>query len=238
VRQTHGAGPLYERVKQYVLNRIRRGEWPPGTHIPSEQELVETLEVSRMTVHRALRELSTEGVLSRTAGVGTFVSVEPPKPNLLEIRDIAEDIRSRGQKYSASVIKLEAVRATLDLAMFFQAKPGARLLHSVIVHFEDDCPIQFEERFVNPVFAPEYLDQDFTQQTTTNYLRGIRPATEAEHFVFAVLPDPEAQALLTIEPNEPCILVVRHTWIDELPATKTTFTCPGSRFSLSTRQKF
>ncbi|MGP8437985.1 histidine utilization repressor [Paraburkholderia fungorum] len=238
MKREQGGGPLYERVKLYVLEKIQRGEWPPGTHIPAEQELVQTLEVSRMTVHRALRELSTEGVLSRTAGVGTFVSIAAPRPHLLEIRDIAEDISSRGQSYSAVVVSLEAIRATLDLATFFGLKPGAKLFHSVVVHFEDGCPIQLEGRYVNPVFAPAYLDQDFTQQTTTNYLRGITPATEVEHFVFAVLPDPEAQKLLQIEPDEPCILVVRHTWIDTLPVTKTLFTCPGSRFSLSTRQKF
>src|SRR5262249_29541543 len=71
LRQTSRPAPLYEQVKRYVLDRVTRGEWADGTRLPSEQELVESLGVSRMTVHRALRELSAEGLVSRIQGVGT-----------------------------------------------------------------------------------------------------------------------------------------------------------------------
>lgn len=58
----------YERVKQHILQRIQNGEWTAGMQLPSEPELVESLGVSRMTVHRALRELSSDGLLSRIQG--------------------------------------------------------------------------------------------------------------------------------------------------------------------------
>ena len=70
-------GPLYEKVKEYVLANIGSGAWGLNHKLPSENELVASLGVSRMTVHRALRELTSQGHLLRVQGVGTFVA--PPK---------------------------------------------------------------------------------------------------------------------------------------------------------------
>ena len=231
------AVPLYDQVKRYITERMERGEWASGTRLPTEQELVTELGVSRMTVHRALREMSEQGLLKRVQGVGTFISAPGPTAELLEIRDIGEDIQSRGHRHHAKVIKLEAVRASLDMATTFDLRPGTRIFRSLVVHYENDMPIQLEDRYVTPSFAPDYLEQDFSVQTTTHYLRAIRPATELEHLVFAVTPDEETQRLLEIDGLEPCLLVVRRTWIDSAPATKTLLTCPGSRFSLGGRRK-
>ena len=83
---------LYEQVKQYLRNGIAAGTWTEGGRIPSEFELMERLGASRMTVHRALREMSAEGLLLRVQGVGSFVRRQTPRSALLEIHDIAEDI--------------------------------------------------------------------------------------------------------------------------------------------------
>jgi GntR family histidine utilization transcriptional repressor len=53
--------PIYQRVKQAIVNQIRAGHWQPHQRVPSESELVAELGVSRMTINRALRELTSEG---------------------------------------------------------------------------------------------------------------------------------------------------------------------------------
>ncbi|WP_153016042.1 GntR family transcriptional regulator, partial [Pseudomonas savastanoi] len=65
--------PLYARVKQMIALQIQNGTWPPHHRVPSESELVTQLGFSRMTINRALRELTAEGLLVRMQGVGTFV---------------------------------------------------------------------------------------------------------------------------------------------------------------------
>ncbi|TJV68632.1 MAG: GntR family transcriptional regulator [Mesorhizobium sp.] len=95
IRLTETAGPLYEKVKDYVLGNIGSGNWPKDRRLPSENELVSTLGVSRMTVHRALRELTSEGHLLRIQGVGTFVAPPKPQSALIEIRNIAGEIAAR-----------------------------------------------------------------------------------------------------------------------------------------------
>jgi GntR family histidine utilization transcriptional repressor len=173
--------PLYERVKQHLLERIAQGEWQNGARLPSEHELMEVLGASRMTVHRALREMSADGLLHRIQGVGTFIQTEKPRSALLEITDISEDIAARGHAHRAQIITLRPIRADGPLAADFSLRRGAKIHHSEIVHYEDDVPVQLEERFITPLFAPHYLDQDFTTQTTARYLQGIAPASEIEH---------------------------------------------------------
>ena len=76
-----GPAPLYARVKQMIVQQIESGTWPPHHRVPSESELVAELGFSRMTINRALRELTAEGLLVRMQGVGTFVA--EPKTCLL-----------------------------------------------------------------------------------------------------------------------------------------------------------
>lgn len=103
---------LYRRAKDFVQDKLRSGEWKPGDLIPSENRLVQELGISRMTVNRALRELTEEGHLVRISGVGTFVAESKPQSNLLRITNIADEIIARGHSYSCRVLQLgrEAAR--------------------------------------------------------------------------------------------------------------------------------
>ncbi len=217
--RSKGPIPLYERVKQHILARVNSGEWVDGSRLPSEQDFVLLLGVSRMTVHRALRELFSKGLVTRVQGVGTFVATPQPRSPLIEIRDIAEDIAARGHAHSAQVVKLEVVLADPELAAIFSVRKGAKLFHSMIVRFEDTIPVQLEERFVTPIFAPHYLEQDFSSLTTTRYLQSIASATEVAHAVYAIRPDTRMCKLLAIDPAEACLRMTRLTWVNSVPAT-------------------
>jgi GntR family histidine utilization transcriptional repressor len=227
--------PLYERVKQHVMQGMQSGEWGDGARLPSEHELMETLGASRMTVHRALREMSADGLLTRVQGVGTFVRRETPRSALLEITDISEDIAARGHAHGTRIVALEAIRADAGLAADFSLRAGTRIFHSEIVHYEDDVPVQLEERFVNPAFAPQYLGQDFAARTTNRYLQSIAAASEVEHIIHAVAADERMGELLAITPGAPCLRLQRRTWVGKNIATSSVLTHPGSRYSLGSR---
>ena len=229
--------PLYARVKADLAARIASGEFGIGGRLPSEHDLTAEFGVSRMTVHRALRELSAEGLVSRVQGRGTFAAARRPRHQWLEIRDISEDIAAAGHRHRLRVIAQEAVRATPSQALAFGLRPGARIFHATLLHYEDDLPIQLEERLVSPRFAPDFLAQDFTRETTSAYLLRMGPATETEHVVYALTPADTVRALLEIAPAEDqaCLVVLRRTWSDGIPATRTEFIHPGTRYALGTR---
>src|SRR5215470_6275516 len=65
---------LYYQAQHTIAERIRRGEYPPGSQLPSESELSRELGVSRVTVREALRVLAQENLLVKAQGRGTFVA--------------------------------------------------------------------------------------------------------------------------------------------------------------------
>ncbi|MEC8484901.1 MAG: GntR family transcriptional regulator, partial [Pseudomonadota bacterium] len=88
--------PIYARLKQAITQKVTSGEWQANQRVPSEAEIVKALNVSRMTVNRALRELTAEGLLTRQQGLGTFVAQKKAHSALFEVHNIAEEVASRG----------------------------------------------------------------------------------------------------------------------------------------------
>jgi len=230
-----GPLPLYERIKRGILAKIESGAWGRDQRIPSENELVRTLGVSRMTVNRAFSELADDGVLVRIHGVGTFVGGGAPLAPLMEIRNIADEIAGRGHRHSAVLLCREVALAPAEIAAQFGVATGRRLFHTIIVHAENDLPVQLEDRYVNPAEAPAYLDQDFTRVTPNQYLMGVAPLSEGEHLVEAVLAQDWECRHLRIEPAEPCLLVRRRTWSAGRLVSSARLLYPGSRYRLGGR---
>ena len=234
-RATASLQPLYLQVKRHILDNIGSGKWSASMRVPSENDIVKSFGVSRMTANRALRELRDEGVLVRIAGVGSFVADSLAHAHPLEIRSIADEIRSRGHVHRAEIVSLERVRAVAELAEDFGIAPRGELYCSVIVHFENERPIQLEDRHVLPKLAPEYLKVDFTQTTPTDYLIKVAPLQEAEHQLRAVMPDERTRKLLAMKRDEPCLVVIRRTWTAAQIASVARLYYPGSRYELSGR---
>lgn len=231
------AQPLYARVKDHILENIRSGAWAPGARVPSENELVESFGISRMTANRALRELMVEGFLARVPGVGTFVQKAPARSSLVELRNIADEIEQRGHVYSSRVDSKVEVTANPALAGEFEARTLDRLFHIIIVHEENSVPVQLEDRYVNAAVAPGFLGQDFTRITPTAYLLATTPVDELEHTVEATLPTFDQQRLLGIGPLEPCLALHRRSWSRGQVATVATLTYPASRYALYSRYR-
>lgn len=229
--------PLYARVKDHILTHINSGAWPAGTRVPSENQIVAQFAISRMTANRALKELTQEGFLSRLPGVGTFVAERPRHASLIEIRNIADEIRAHGHDYSNRIESLAAIKATPSLAHEFETSEGATLFHVVMVHEENGIPVQLEDRYVNPLVAPLFLKQDFTETTPTAYLVATASVDELEHTVEAIMPTPETRRLLAITANEPCLALQRRSWSAGHVVTVASFTYPASRYALYSRNK-
>ncbi|MDN6860520.1 histidine utilization repressor [Pseudomonas sp. CAN2814] len=227
--------PLYARVKEIILQQIRNGVWKPNSKLPSESELFALLGVSRMTINRALRELTIEGVLVRLQGVGTFVAEQKGHAALFEIHNIAEEITARGHEHRCEVVLLEPLADGAQLAMPFDLENVSRIFHSVVVHYENEVPVQLEERFVNAEVAPEYLQQDFTRITPYAYLIQLAPLTEGEHVVEAINAEAADCKLLRIKRGDACLLIRRRTWSAKGQVGAARLVYPGSRYRLEGR---
>jgi GntR family transcriptional regulator, histidine utilization repressor len=222
----------YARVKQFLKRELAQGRWPPGALMPSEADLVAKFGVSRMTVNRALRELQSEGLVRRAQGVGTFAAPLHRVSSTLTIRDLHEEIVSRGHEHRADVHVVREEPAGEALAERLGLAAGAPVFHTLIVHHEDGVALQCEDRYVNPACAPGYLGVDFTRITPTHYLLDVAPLWEAQYAIEASAPTPQEARLLGIRGHEPCLVVVRRTVSKGVPITLARLVHPGSRYQI------
>lgn len=227
------AMPRYKQLKNLIIRQISSGELRPRDRVPSENDLVGSTGVSRMTANRALRELHDEGYVERVVGRGTFVADMKAASHVLEVRNIADEIERRGHKHAATVLKQEARHADEEIAKILRIGEGSEVFHLLIVHRENGTPIQREDRYVISDFAPDCLDQDFTRVTPSAYLSAISPLQEAEHVVRAVLPTDAVTEDLEMSGRQACLLVLRRTWAHGRPVSFARLHHPGGRFELT-----
>ncbi|KMQ80903.1 Histidine utilization repressor [Candidatus Burkholderia pumila] len=199
----------YQEIKDYILRRIHVGEWKEGDLVPSENELAREFKVARMTVNRAVRELTAEQVLTRVQGAGTCSAQPKYSSTLVEIRSISDAIAARGHRYRAEVLHLGASIVDDALAIEMQLAAGSPVFHSRVLHFENDASVQMEERYVNPALAPEYARQDFTTTTPNQYLMVTAPLQRVEYRIEASVPSAEIRHTPAMSEHEPCLMLHR-----------------------------
>ncbi|WP_151671038.1 histidine utilization repressor [Nitrincola schmidtii] len=226
------SSPRYLQIKQHLLDAIHSGHYAVHHKIPAEEQLARDFNVSRMTANKAIRDLVQEGYLVRQAGLGTFVTDRKSESPLAEINNIAEEVRSRGHQYSNTVILCEEVSADDEIALRLGVRVNSRVFHSVIVHLENQLPIQLENRYVNPRWVPDYLSSDFSVQTPNEILVNACPITDLEHVVEAVLPDRQSAQWLNISENQPCLSMIRRTWSGDHLISYARLLHPGDRYKL------
>lgn len=228
----------FAEIKEFILSQIEIAAWPEHSRVPSENALAEQFNVSRMTARRALQELNEQGILYRTQGVGSFVAALKSQSSLLEIRNIADEIHSRGHAYSARLLQLTDLPCPAVIASALGLTRNEPVYFSLIVHLENNQPLQLEARYVSPRLIPDYVHQDFNQQTPHQYLSLVAPLTEAEHTVEAIWPDDFTCKHLALKKAEPCLRLTRRTFSREGAVSLAYLTSPGSRYRLGGHLNF
>lgn len=223
--------PLYSQIKNVIARRIHADEWPADFHVPGEEVLAEEFGASRLTVRRALRELQTEGMLVRIQGRGTFVIGPRMQCAIFSLQDVSEEIEDSDGVHTCEVITLTELPRNGALANLLPAHSGG-VYHSRVLHMEDGIPIQIEDRFVNAEIAPRYIEQDFTKITPHAYLLHETEVTFVDNTIRAIRADEVSRQLLQIDGNQPCLLLDRRTWCNDVSVTRSRFIYPGDRYRL------
>jgi len=225
--------PVYEQVKAFIRGHISSGRWKPGDPVPSEAALMAQFGVARMTANRALRELAAEGMVTRVQGSGTRVAELHRISSQLTIRDIHEEVIERGHIHTTRVVLVVQEKSSADVAASLGLRTGAPVFHTVLVHLENGIAIQYEDRYVNPAAAPDYLGVDFLQTTPTHHLLAHAPLTEASYNIEACLPSAVEAKALGIKRAEPCLAMMRRTVSGAHVASVARLVYPGTRYSFA-----
>lgn len=224
---------LYEQIKEHVIKEIDAGRLKPDDRVPSETQLSQVFNTSRMTANRALKELAEQGRIVRIQGVGTFVARPKPEAALLEIKSIAREIADWGGSHSCEVLLLAEETADMDIADRLGLVPGDNVFHSILLHKDRGVGVQYSERYINPAVAPAYLAQDYTRTTPSDYLLETAPVQAAEHVIEAVHCPAHVLKHLQIDAAIPCLRLTRRTWSFDQVATYSIMISPGFRYKLT-----
>ncbi|MBT1063313.1 UTRA domain-containing protein [Bowmanella sp. Y26] len=224
--------PKYKAIASFIAERIDSGEWQEGHPVPSESELAARFAASRMTARKAVDTLVAEQKVTRIAGVGSFVNSPIYRGSLLQIHNIADEIRHRGHQHSAKLISRMRLFPNPNLSAALAAD-GGTLFKVVILHFEDGRPIQLEERFVNAEHFPDFLQQDFSRITTHAYLSSLAPLTESQLTLEAINPSATLKDTLAIQDDSPCLKLTRHTRSRGVPVSIAILYYPADRYRLT-----
>lgn len=223
----------YQRVKRYVVDGIASGRWAAGERVPTEQALADKFGVSRLTVHRALRELSAEKRIVRRQGSGSFVGARNSFSVAVDIPEVSREVEGRGQRHSARVLELTRVAAEGEIARLLEIGEGGDAFRLRAIHLADGAPFQYEERLVNAGLIPSFIEQDFSTITSTAYLLSLSKPAQVEHAIEACAAPREVARALAIAEGAPVLTITRRTWRRSTIATWVRLWHPGGAYRVA-----
>jgi len=199
--------PMYYQLKELIREKIIAGEWQPGDLIPSERELSEQHDISRMTARQALTELTNEGLLRRVQGKGTYVAEPKIEQRLTRLTGFTEDMHARGVQSEGHILQLEAVAAPTLILRALQITPDQPVVLLERLRFAENEAIALETCYLHFNYVQRLLQEDFAGISLYDLLTekyGITP-TRAEQQVGADLCSHREQKLLNLTEGAPVL---------------------------------
>jgi GntR family transcriptional regulator len=202
---------LYARVEETIAAEIAQGEYRPGDQLPTEDELLQRFEVSRITVRRAIQNLIHRGLLEIRRGRGTFV-VEPRiEAEPTKLSGFVEDMTAAGRKASARVVSQDIVSATARIAERLQLTRGARVMRIARVRLADGVPVSFDETYLPLSLGKKIVSHDLRMHPIFTLLEeeyGI-PLVEADYELQAVTASKTIAGALQVRVGSPIFQIER-----------------------------
>jgi GntR family transcriptional regulator, histidine utilization repressor len=228
---------LYKQIRLDIERRILTGEWPPGYRIPFEHQLMTRYGCSRMTVSKALSELTQADLIERRRRAGTFVRRPKFLSAVLNIPDIRAEITALGRSYAYQLVRCSRRAANAaDRARLGVRKTG-KVIAIACRHSADNVPFAIEDRLIDLDEVPEAATVDFAIDPPGSWLLHHVPWTEAEHAISAIVADKQCAAALDIAIGAPCLVIDRHTWRSGRTLTAVRLLYPGESHKLVARFK-
>lgn len=201
------AQPRYLRAANALQEELRNGALDAGDRLPAERELCRRLQVSRVTIRRALAELRSRGLIEPVGTRGWFVAeTSVGETNVLvSFSDMA---RARGLRPSARVLESATRPSTLQEAEQLALAPGAPIFQLRRLRLLDTVAVGLEVSRISLAAAPALVGTDFTQTSLYDELRaaGAIP-TRADYAIQAVAADSDQATLLGVAPGAPLMYI-------------------------------
>lgn len=203
-----GKSPKYYQLKNIILRKVQEEEYPEGSLMESERELMDQYKMSRITVRKAIEELVNEGYLYRIQGKGTYVKGDTESHNLFNFSSCTDDVKRMGRKPSKRTIDFSLLPSDPKNAKNLNIPTGENMYSLARVTYADEEPLNYTVTHLAEKNFPKLLQYDFTKQSLYDVLKkdyGVS-ICKAKRTIEAVLPTEEVAKYLEIGNNMPVIL--------------------------------
>lgn len=194
------------------MRRISERIWTPGALIPGEVELAQEFGCARATVNRALRQLAEAGLLDRRRKGGTRVARYPVRKATLDIPVTRLEIEGRGVPYRHVLLQREICSPPRAVCETMNVSQTAQLLHLPALHFADEEPFLYEDRWVNMAAVPEIQYETFADINANEWLIEHALFSRGDIRFSAANATKEDAKILQCEVKQAIFVIDRTTW--------------------------
>ena len=210
---TQSPSPLYFQLFTVLNDAIARGVIPNGSRMPSEKEISDRFDVSRITARRTLAELAAKGLVVRHRGKGTFVQhTYQPDPIVAPLSSMMESLGHMGRDTTVTVLSKRMDHVPPDLKEVFGLGPEERVCHLVRVRSDGGRPFGHYVSWT-PGFDANTSRREFESKSRIELFKrhGIRIA-RIEQYLSAEGASPEIARALDVTTGKPLLKLVRFSY--------------------------
>lgn len=233
----NGATPLYIQIKEILQQQIETGAYAVGDRLPSERELSDAYNVSRMTARQALQLLQQSGLTRTQVGKGTYVSRKIDQ-DLRDLTSFTQEMASKGLQPTSQVLHAELRPADAEIARRLGAQLGEEIVVLARLRLANARPIAIEIAHLRHALCPQILDRhDFAVESLYQVLQGQYGLhlVWASQVIAARMPDAEERTILGIRAQAPVLSLVRVTYDGHDQPIEYVRSCyHGERYQLHT----
>ena len=206
--------PLYFQLKQLLEARIASGEFQPGDMLPTEEQLQEKYQLSRITVRQALKEMTYEGKVSRHRGRGTIVSQPKLSHSPEPLLSLTDALLQQGIQPSWRVLEVKWVPAPEKIAQRLDLAPGTSVYRLKRLRLANEEAIGYHIAYAAPAMVGAIDEARLDSGGSLDYLRGSTAldGSYANRTLEAIAATAEVAQLLEIDEGTPLLLIRRQVF--------------------------
>jgi len=208
--------PVYIQIHNEIRKEIESGKWAVGERIPSERQLSQDFDVSRMTLRQAIQTLVDEGILQRQVGSGTYVASSKVQEKMSGTTSFTEITESQGKKPSSKTVSYHVADPSISEIEKLKLKNGDQVLRMERIRYADNQPICFEVATI-PIGIVNSLNK---KDITSSLYKALEDKAglklgDATQTVSAILASEKIANLLNVKRGSAILRVRQVTTLDD-----------------------
>lgn len=210
--------PLYYQLKELIQEQIEDEIFKPGDPIPTEMELCQIHNISRMTVNKAIMSLVHEGLLYREQGRGTFVAENKRKHQLNNLKGFTEEMMQKGYSVETKILSFETVEATKNKKEHLKlGEKGEKIIEIKRLRYIENEPFALETAWIPFKLCPD-LDVKINNSKSLYEIFQRKYGyilAEAKQTIEPIMINDYESELLNLRKNSLALLFRRTTYLDD-----------------------